>query len=280
MVTAGDSERIVFPGLRIYKEDIVNCDVKMVIEEGVAVVRLNRPEAANALNSLVLTRLLETFEGLRDNMAVRGIVITGEGKHFCAGADIGEMAKMDDMAAKGFAETGQRLMFAIEGIGKPVIAAVNGHAAGGGLELALACDFIVAAESAVFAAPEVRLGIIPGFGGTQRLSRLIGKARAKELIYTGQGINARVACAIGLVNRIFPDGALLDGAVDLMKDICSHSSIALRLAKEVIDTGSEIDLTNACNIELDAFAFCFNSDDRKEGISAFLEKRRPNFTGK
>lgn len=254
--------------------------VRVNIDEGVAVVRLNRPEAANAMNSAVINRLLELFEGLRNDTAVRGIVVTGEGKHFCAGADIGEMAKMDDMAAKGFAETGQRLMFAIEGVGKPVIAAVNGHAAGGGLELALACDFIVAAESAVFAAPEVRLGIIPGFGGTQRLSRLIGKTRAKELIYTGQGINARVACAIGLVNRIFPDGSLFDGAVDLMKDICFNSPIALRLAKNVIDTGSGIDLTNACMIELDAFAFCFNCEDRKEGISAFLEKRRPNFTGK
>jgi len=254
--------------------------VKVNIDEGIAVVRLNRPEAANAMSCPVLNRLLELFEGLRNDAAVRGIVITGEGKHFCAGADIGEMAKMDDVAARLFVETGQRLMFAIEGVGKPVIAAVNGHAAGGGLELALACDFIVSGESAVFAAPEVLLGIIPGFGGTQRLSRLIGKGRAKELIYTGQGINARVACAIGLVNRIFPDASLLDGAVDIMKEICVHSPISLRLAKAVIDTGSETDLTNACRIELDAFASCFSSEDRKEGMSAFLEKRRPNFTGK
>ncbi|HEX2769200.1 MAG TPA: enoyl-CoA hydratase-related protein [Geobacteraceae bacterium] len=258
----------------------MNVDVKIVVEEGIAVIRLNRPEAANAMNRGIVAILREMFEGLRNDSSVRGVVITGEGKHFCAGADIGEMAEMDDVAAREFAETGQKLMFAIEGVGKPVIAAVNGHAAGGGLELALACDFIVAAESAVFVAPEVRLGIIPGFGGTQRLSRLVGKARAKELIYTGQGINARVACAIGLVNRIFPDGSLLNGAVDMMKDICFHSPISLRLAKEVIDTGSEIDLTNACHIELDAFAFCFNTDDRKEGISAFLEKRRPGFTGK
>ena len=258
----------------------MNVDVKIVVDEGIAVVRLNRPEAANAMNSAVINRLLELFEGLRDNTAVRGIVITGEGKHFCAGADIGEMTEMDEAAARKFVETGQGLMFAIEGVGKPVIAAVNGHAAGGGLELALACDFIVAAESAVFAAPELRLGIIPGFGGTQRLSRLIGKARAKELIYTGQGINARVACAIGLVNRIFPDGSLLDGAVDIMKGICFHSPVSLRKAKEVIDSGMEIDLTGACRLELDAFALCFGTCDRKEGISAFLEKRRPDFTGK
>jgi enoyl-CoA hydratase len=254
--------------------------VRVNIDEGIAVVRLNRPEAANALNSGVLARLLELFDLLRNDPAVRGIVITGEGKHFCAGADIVEMSEMDDVAARWFAETGQRLMFAIEGVGKPVIAAVNGHAAGGGLELALACDIILAAESAVFAAPEVKLGIIPGFGGTQRLSRLVGKGRAKEMIFTGQGINARVACAVGLVNRIFPDGALLDGAVDMMKDICFHSPIALRLAKDVIDAGSEIDLISACRIERYAFDFSFNTDDSKEGITAFLEKRRPAFTGK
>lgn len=254
--------------------------VKLTIDEGIVVVRLNRPEAANALSSQVLARLHELFEGLRSDASVRGIVITGEGKHFCAGADIGQMAKMDDLAARVFIETGQRLMFAIEGVGKPVIAAVNGHAAGGGLELALACDFIVAGEGAVFAAPELMLGIIPGFGGTQRLPRLVGKGRAKELIYTGQRINARVACAIGLVNRIFPDVSLLDGAVDMMKDICFHSPIALRLAKDVINSGSEIDLAAACNIELEAFTLSFGTEDRKEGISAFLEKRRPDFTGK
>jgi len=250
------------------------------IDEGIAVVRLNRPEAANAINSRIVAMLRELFEGLRNDAAVKGIVVTGEGKHFCAGADIGEMAEMHAVTAKEFAETGQKLMFAIEGVGKPVIAAVNGYAAGGGLELALACDFIVAAESAVFAAPEVKLGIIPGFGGTQRLSRLVGKGRAKEIVYSGKGINARVACAIGLVNRIFPDVSLLDGAVDLVKDICFNGPIALRLVKEVIDSGFDTDLASSCHIELDAFACCFNTEDRKEGMSAFLEKRRPGFTGK
>jgi enoyl-CoA hydratase len=254
--------------------------VRVNMDEGIAVVRLNRPEAANAMSRALLDRLLELFQGLRDDAAVRGIVITGEGKHFCAGTDIGEMAQMDDKGARGFVEAGQRLMFSIEGVGRPVIAAVNGHAGGGGLELALACDFIVAAEGAVFAAPELRLGIIPGFGGTQRLSRLIGKGRAKELIYTGQGINARVACAIGLVNRIFPIDSLIDGAVDIMKGICLHSPISLRLAKDVIDSGMENDLTSACRLELDAFVLSFGTDDRTEGMSAFLEKRRPSFTGK
>jgi enoyl-CoA hydratase len=262
------------------KESVMNELVKVTNDDGIAVVRLNRPEAANALNRRFLAGLLATFDDLRSDPEVRGVVITGEGKHFCAGADIKEMAEMDAVAAKKFVETGHRLMFAIEGLGKPVIAAVNGQAAGGGLELALASDFIVAAESAIFAAPELRLGIIPGFGGTQRLSRLIGRGRAKELIFTGQGVNARVACAIGLVNRIFPDLSLLDGAVDIMKGICLHSPVALRLAKDVINSGSEIGLCSACKIELDAFALCFDTDDRKEGISAFLDKRRPNFTGK
>jgi len=254
--------------------------IKVKYDEEVAVVSLNRPEAANALKPVILLQMLDIFKRLRDEDAIRGVVITGEGKHFCAGADIGEMAEMDEAAVKQFIETGQSLMFAIEGVGKPVIAAVNGHAAGGGLELALACDFIVAAESAIFAAPEVKLGIIPGFGGTQRLSRLVGKARAKEMIFTGIGINARVACAIGLVNMIYPDKALLDGAVGMLKDICANSPIPLRLAKEVIDSGNDIELTAACSIELDAFIRSFVTRDRKEGMNAFLEKRRPDFTGK
>jgi enoyl-CoA hydratase len=259
--------------------EIMDEKVKMTIDEGVAIVRLNRPEAANALNVELLELLTEFFKNLRDDASVRGIVLTGEGKHFCAGADIARMSEMDGDAIKTFIEKGQELMLAIERAGKPVIAAVNGHAAGGGLELALACDYIVAAESAVFAAPEVKLGIIPGFGGTQRLSRTIGRARAKEMIFTGMGVPARVACAIGLVNTIYPDKTLLEGAVGVMKDICAFSPVSLRHAKEVIDAGADTDLESACRLELDAFVFCFDSEGRKEGMKAFLEKRKPNFKG-
>lgn len=249
-------------------------------EGNVAVLALNRPAALNAIDTSALLALKEMLERLRDDAAVQGIVLTGEGKSFCAGADIGEMAHMTPMEAVRFAEQGQALMFAIERVGKPVIAAVKGHALGGGLELALACDFIVAAESARFAAPEVRLGIIPGFGGTQRLARLVGKAKAKELIFSGETIDAREAFAIGLVNRILPDDALLTEAVALADRICSRGALSLRMAKEIIDAGYDMDLRNACLMERDAFALCFTTEDQKEGMGAFVEKRPARFKGK
>lgn len=249
-------------------------------EGDVAVLALNRPANLNALTTAALLVLKEMFENLRDDAAIKGIVLTGEGKSFCAGADIGEMALMAPMEAARFAELGQALMFAIERVGKPVIAAVNGNAMGGGLELALACDFIVAAESAILGAPEVRYGIIPGFGGTQRLARLVGKAKAKELIFSGEPVTAREAFAIGLVNRVFPDGALLPEAVGLVDKICSRGTLSLRMAKEIIDAGYDMDLRNACLMERDAFALCFTTEDQKEGMGAFVEKRPARFKGK
>lgn len=246
----------------------------------VAVVFLTRPEARNVLNHELASGLLSVFTALKDDGRVKGVVLTGEGKSFCAGADIAEMARMSPAEASSFAEQGQRLMFAIEKVGKPVVAAVNGHALGGGLELALACDFIVAAESAVFAAPEVLLGIMPGFGGTQRLPRLIGKSRAKEMIFTGERIAAAQAHAIGLVNRVVSDDQLLPETVALVKNICSRGLLSLRVAKEVIDAGDGVDLATACLMERDAFALCFSTDDQKEGMRAFMEKREPRFTGR
>jgi enoyl-CoA hydratase len=157
---------------------------------------------------------------------------------------------------------------------------VSGHAVGGGLELALACDFIVAAETAVFAAPEIRFGIIPGFGGTQRLTRLVGKAKAKEIIFTGESFGAAAAFDMGLVNRIFPVDSLLAEATGLMKTICSRGPFSLRLGKEIIDAGYDIDLPNACLMERDAFALCFTTHDQKEGMGAFVEKREARFKGK
>ena len=211
---------------------------------------------------------------------MKGILVTGEGKSFCAGADISEMARMTSAEAASFADLGQKLMFAVEKVGKPVVAAVNGHALGGGLELALACDFIVAADSAVFAAPEVLIGIMPGFGGTQRLPRLIGKSRAKEMIFTGERVSAEQAYAIGLVNRIVSDDLLLTETAALLKAICSRGVLSLRVAKEVIDAGSGVDLATACLMERDAFALCFATHDQKEGMRAFMEKREPRFTGR
>ncbi len=190
------------------------------------------------------------------------------------------MLEMTPMEAVAFAELGQKLMFAIERVGKPVIAAVNGHAAGGGLELALACDFIVASRTAVFSAPEVCLGIIPGFGGTQRLTRLVGKAKAKEIIFTGDPVKAEEAFAIGLANRLYDSDSLLSEAQTLAKRICSRGPFSLRLGKEIIDAGYDIDLANACMMERDAFALCFSTEDQKEGMGAFVEKREARFRGK
>lgn len=249
-------------------------------DDAIAVVSLARSEARNVLSRDLVSGLLAAFTSLKDDGRVQGIVVTGEGKSFCAGADIAEMARMSPAEASSFAELGQQLMFAIEKVGKPVVAAVNGHALGGGLELALACDFIVAAESAIFAAPEVLLGIIPGFGGTQRLPRLIGKSKAKEMIFTGERISVAQARSIGLVNRVVSDDLLLSETVALVKNICSRGLLSLRVAKEVIDAGAGVDLATACLMERDAFALCFSTDDQKEGMRAFMEKREPRFTGR
>lgn len=249
-------------------------------DETIALVSLNRPEAHNALTADALQAVQTTFERLKGDDSVFGIVLTGEGKSFCAGADIAAMKEMTPLQAVEFAEAGQRATFAIEICGKPVIAAVNGYALGGGLEMALACDFIVAADTAVFAAPEVILGIIPGFGCTQRLPRLIGRSKAKEMIFTGNKVPATEALAIGLVNRVVPATDLVAETTTLMKQICSRGPFSLKLAKEVIDAGFDVDLRNACLIERDAFALCFTTEDQKEGMGAFLEKRQPVFKGR
>ncbi len=249
-------------------------------EDAVAVVTLSRPEAKNALNMMLMGELLTLFGRLRDNSDVHGIVLTGEGNCFCAGADIADMRDLTPLAAGALAENGQRLMFAIETVGKPVIAAVNGPALGGGMELAMACDFIIAGESAKFAQPEILLGVIPGFGGTQRLARLVGKAWAKQLIFTGERLTAAEAYSIGLVNRVVADAGLLTDAVALMKSITSRGGLSLRVAKEVIDAGYDLDLRNACLLERDAFALCFTTEDQKEGMTAFLEKRPARFPGR
>jgi enoyl-CoA hydratase len=249
-------------------------------DETVAIVTLNRPQAKNALCSDLLRDLSAVFARLRDDETAHGIVLTGAGNCFCAGADIGEMRGLTTLEAAMFSETGQRLAFAIETVGKPVIAAVNGPALGGGMELALACDFILAGESAAFAQPEILLGIIPGFGGTQRLSRLVGKSKAKEMIFTGERLTAGEAHAIGLVNRVLADDALLPDAIALMKSIASRGGLSLRMAKEIIDGGYDVDLRNACLMERDAFALCFSTEEQKEGMTAFLEKRPARFQGR
>lgn len=246
-----------------------------------AMVTINRPEALNAMNAQVLDELETAFTELEINESVDCIILTGSGKKsFVAGADIAAMQELDAAAAERFAKHGHAVLNRIEKCAKPVIAAVNGFALGGGCELAMACDVRVAADNAKFGQPEVNLGVIPGFGGTLRLTRLVGKGRAKEMIFTGDMVDAEEACRIGLANRVVPADELLDTVRVLAKKIVSKGQVAVRLAKEAVDNGLEMDLDRAGRYEACLFGLCFASADQKEGMQAFLEKRPAEFTGR
>lgn len=247
----------------------------------VSLVIINRPEASNALNESVLLELEEALKIAERDKAVKVLILTGaligDEKAFVAGADIGEMVNMTPDQAKAFAALGCRVLREIEMMEKPVIAAVNGYALGGGCELALACDIRIASERAIFGQPEVGLGILPGFAGTQRLSRLIGVSKAKELIFTGDIISAEAARELGLVNQVVKHGNLIDDSILLAKKIASKGQVAVRYAKMAINAGIETDLESGIIIENDLFGLCFTSHDQKEGMKAFLDRRKPNF---
>ncbi len=251
------------------------------VEEGVAIITINRPKVLNALNSEVLCELREAINKVSEDENIRCAIITGAGeKAFVAGADIAQMRDFNPLQAKSFAKLGQDVMFEIENCPKVVIACVNGYALGGGLELAMACDFIYASENAKLGQPEINLAVTPGFGGTQRLSRLVGKAKAKELCLTGNMIDAKEAQSIGLVCKVFPPDKLLEETKKIAKLIASKGLVALREIKYAINHGVDLDLVSGCVIERDAFSACFASPDQKEGMSAFLEKRKAEFRGK
>ncbi|PNU20187.1 crotonase [Geothermobacter hydrogeniphilus] len=251
------------------------------VEDGIATVTVNRPRALNALNEATLKELICCFAGIRDDDAVKVVILTGGGeKAFVAGADIAEMHALDAVKAGEFARLGHRMTAVIEDLSKPVIAAVNGFALGGGCELALSCDIRLASENARFGQPEVNLGVIPGFGGTQRLARLIGKGLASELLMTGDMIDAVEAHRVGLVNKIFPAAELLPGARKMAEKIVSKGQVAIGFVKRALRDGLETDLTRACAMEADLFGLCFATADQKEGMQAFLEKRPAKFTGK
>jgi enoyl-CoA hydratase len=212
--------------------------------------------------------------------SVRVLILTGAGeKAFVAGADIGELATYSALQAKAFSKAGHVIIARLQELPIPVIAAVNGFALGGGSEIALACDFIYAADTAKFGLPEISLGLIPGFGGTQRLPRLIGPNRAKELIFTGRMISAAEAAQIGLVNTVVPAAGLMEDVLKTAREIAAKGRVALRAAKQSIHQGLSVDLVSGCNMEVDAFALVFASPDAKEGTHAFLEKRKPVFKG-
>ena len=250
-------------------------------KEELTLITINRPKALNALNRKVLEELDDALTGFEQDEDSKVCAITGAGeKAFVAGADIGEMANLTPLEAEKFCRFGQEVFLKIETIEKPILAAVNGFALGGGTELVLACDLVYASEKARFGQPEINLGIIPGFGGTQRLAKVIGMRRAKEWIYLGDMVDARTAQAFGLVNAVFPPEKLMDEVEAVAKKLASKPPFALGQAKKAIERGLVLDLHIGSVLEREAFAMTFASEDRGEGIRAFLEKRKPACQGK
>ena len=247
-------------------------------DETVAIVKINRPKAMNALNSKVLLELYAAFKEIEEDKEVLAVVLTGEGeKAFVAGADIAEMADLDPSGGREFAVKGHTALGLIEKFPRPVIAAVNGFALGGGTEVAMACDIRLASEKAKFGQPEVGLGIIPGFGGTQRLMRLVGEGMAKELIFRGNIIKADEALRIGLVQHVYPPEELMPKAVEMAKEISTKGPLAVSTAKSLMNEGLDLGLTDGLSREVESFRQLFGSHDQKEGMKAFLEKRPPDF---
>lgn len=255
--------------------------VTMISEEGLAIITIDRPQAMNALDTDTLGELRAAILAAEQNPAVLVLIITGAGaKAFVAGADIAQMRALSPLEGRKMTMLGQEIFALIENLGKPVIAAVNGFALGGGCELAMACDIRVASTTAKFGQPEVNLGIIPGFAGTQRLSRLIGKGRAKYYIFTGQMMTAREAFELGLVDKVVEPEALLDTCREIAATIMTKAPVAVMMAKKAINHGLDMDLRSAVAYEAEAYTTCFATDDRVEGMTAFLEKRPAKFAGK
>lgn len=247
----------------------------------VAVVTINRPKVLNALNSDTLVELGEVVEQLGNDPGVRVVILTGAGeKAFVAGADIAYMQNLTPLEARKFARLGQVVLSKIENLPKPVIAAINGFALGGGCELAMACDIRIAATNARFGQPEVNLGLIAGFGGTQRLTRLVNPGIAKEILFTADMFDAEAACKMGLVNHVVQLEDLLNFSKSMANRIASRGPVAVQLSKEAVNDGLEMDLEKALIHEADLFALVFATEDRDEGIAAFLGKKKPAFKGK
>jgi enoyl-CoA hydratase len=255
--------------------------ILLEIERGVATITLNRPQRLNALNRRMFRELEEAFDRVAGDPLARVLVITGVGdRAFAAGADIQEFVDMGPVAALDFSRDGQRIFRKLETMPKPTIAAVNGFALGGGCELMMACDIAYAADTAKVGQPEITLGLIPGAGGTQRLSRLVGIQKAKELAMTGDMIPAGEALRIGLVCKVVPAAELMAEVQKLCDKILGKGGVALRMVKEAIEAGSQVDLAAGLEIESKSWSLCFTTDDHMEGVKAFLEKRTPKFMGR
>ncbi|MGB9662235.1 MAG: enoyl-CoA hydratase-related protein [Moorellaceae bacterium] len=254
--------------------------VRFEKEEHLAIITIDRPQTLNALNTEVLSELKTILQQIKGDNTLKAVIITGAGdKAFIAGADISEMVKQTVQEGYQFCRLGQEVCALIEQLPQPVIAAINGYALGGGCELAMACDLRIASERAKFGQPEINLGIIPGYGGTQRLPRLVGKTKAMELILTGEMIGAVEAERLGLVNQVVPPDRLMEAAKALAKKIAGKGEIAVRAAKAAINKGLQADIDTACACEAGLFSLCFASEDRKEGMTAFLERRPAQFRG-
>ncbi len=254
--------------------------IKYEVKNGIAYVTVNRPEALNALNIQVLDELYKAFEAFEENHDADVAILTGEGRAFVAGADIIAMSTMSTMEGRNIGIKGHKLMNYMESIEKPIIAAINGFALGGGNELAMACDIRIASTKAVFGQPEVGLGIIPGFGGTQRLPRLVGRGMAKYMIYTGEQIKADEAFRIGLVEKVVEPEELIPTAEKIAKKISSMAQLAIGLAKTAINDGFNLDMKIASKLEIESFGELFSTEDQKEGMAAFLSKKAAVFKKK
>jgi len=247
----------------------------------IALVTVNRPKVLNALNMATMAELREAFTTVRDDAATRVAILTGAGeKSFVAGADIAELNKQEPVQAKEYTHRGQAVLDLIENLGKPVIAAVNGFALGGGCELAMACAFRIASENARFGQPEVKLGIIPGYGGTQRLPRLVGKGLATQLLLAGEMISAQEALRIGLVNEVVPQAELIARCEAIAQKIVANAPLAVQYCMEAVNKGMEMTLPEALYLEAVLFAMACSTEDKREGTTAFLEKRPAQFKGK
>lgn len=249
-------------------------------ENYIAIITINNPKTLNALNTSVLKDLDKVFDDLREENDLRAVILTGAGRSFVAGADISEMAEMNEEQGKEFGKFGSDIFRKIETFPKPVIAAVNGFALGGGCELAMACDFRIASEDAKLGQPEVGLGITPGFSGTLRLPRLVGMGMAKELIYSGNVVNAKEALRIGLVNRVFPTEDLMAATLKIAEMIAKRAPIAVEYSKKVLDKSIDIDIDKGIALENDYFGKCFSTEDQKDGMRAFVAKGKVEYKGK
>jgi enoyl-CoA hydratase len=245
--------------------------------EKMGFVKINRPDVYNAVNVEAILEIENAMHEFNNDDGVRVVVITGEGKSFVSGSDISKLVEMDSLKAREYSQIGQRVLDFVEKMEKPVIAAVNGFALGSGCEIAMACDIRIASEKAKFGQPEVKLGLIPGHAGTQRLARLVGLAKAKELIFTGEMIDAQEALRIGLVNKVVAPELLMDEAKNIAQKIMEVGPTAVRLAKTVLNRGADANLAIANSYETEAFSILFSTEEAKEGMKAFLEKRKPNW---